>query len=42
MTRFNFEKFVGNSPVLGLQLHSVGETMSMGSNFRNLREDLQA
>jgi carbamoyl-phosphate synthase, large subunit len=32
--RFNFEKFAGSSTVLGLQMHSVGETMSLGGNFR--------
>jgi carbamoyl-phosphate synthase large subunit len=32
--RFNFEKFAGSEPVLGLQMHSVGETMSLGGNFR--------
>jgi carbamoyl-phosphate synthase large subunit len=32
--RFNFEKFAGASPVLGLQMHSVGETMALGGNFR--------
>ncbi len=32
--RFNFEKFAGSDPVLGLQMHSVGETMAMGGNFR--------
>ncbi|MDR0828018.1 MAG: carbamoyl-phosphate synthase large subunit [Desulfovibrio sp.] len=32
--RFNFEKFAGAKPVLGLQMHSVGETMALGGNFR--------
>ena len=32
--RFNFEKFAGAEPVLGLQMHSVGETMALGGNFR--------
>jgi carbamoyl-phosphate synthase large subunit len=32
--RFNFEKFAGSAPVLGLQMHSVGETMALGGNFR--------
>jgi carbamoyl-phosphate synthase large subunit len=32
--RFNFEKFAGAAPVLGLQMHSVGETMALGGNFR--------
>ncbi len=32
--RFNFEKFAGADPVLGLQMHSVGETMALGGNFR--------
>jgi carbamoyl-phosphate synthase large subunit len=32
--RFNFEKFAGASSLLGLQMHSVGETMAMGGNFR--------
>lgn len=32
--RFNFEKFAGSSPVLGFQMHSVGETMALGGNFR--------
>ncbi|MDR2574417.1 MAG: carbamoyl-phosphate synthase large subunit [Desulfovibrio sp.] len=32
--RFNFEKFWGSEPVLGLQMHSVGETMALGGNFR--------
>jgi carbamoyl-phosphate synthase large subunit len=32
--RFNFEKFLGAEPVLGLQMHSVGETMALGGNFR--------
>ncbi len=31
--RFNFEKFAGSDPSLGLQMHSVGETMSLGGNF---------
>ncbi len=32
--RFNFEKFPGSLPELGLQMHSVGETMALGGNFR--------
>lgn len=32
--RFDFEKFAGAEPVLGLQMHSVGETMALGGNFR--------
>ena len=32
--RFNYEKFSGANPVLGLQMHSVGETMALGGNFR--------
>ena len=32
--RFNFEKFSGAEPVLGLQMRSVGETMALGGNFR--------
>ncbi|MCL1915152.1 MAG: carbamoyl-phosphate synthase large subunit [Desulfovibrionaceae bacterium] len=32
--RFNFEKFPGSEPVLGFQMRSVGETMSLGGNFR--------
>lgn len=32
--RFNYEKFAGAEPVLGLQMHSVGETMAIGGNFR--------
>ena len=32
--RFNFEKFMGSEPVLGLQMRSVGETMALGGNFR--------
>lgn len=32
--RFNFEKFSGASSLLGLQMHSVGETMALGGNFR--------
>ena len=32
--RFNFEKFTGSVPLLGLQMHSVGETMALGGNFR--------
>ncbi|MDR1243280.1 MAG: carbamoyl-phosphate synthase large subunit [Deltaproteobacteria bacterium] len=32
--RFNFEKFSGAQPLLGLQMHSVGETMALGGNFR--------
>ncbi|MDR2825783.1 MAG: carbamoyl-phosphate synthase large subunit [Deltaproteobacteria bacterium] len=34
VARFNFEKFSGSEPVLGLQMHSVGETMALGGNFR--------
>ena len=32
--RFNHEKFKGCEPTLGLQMHSVGETMAIGGNFR--------
>jgi carbamoyl-phosphate synthase large subunit len=32
--RFNFEKFAGADPQLGLQMRSVGETMALGGNFR--------
>ena len=32
--RFNFDKFLGSEPVLGLQMRSVGETMALGGNFR--------
>ncbi|MDR1608784.1 MAG: carbamoyl-phosphate synthase large subunit [Deltaproteobacteria bacterium] len=32
--RFNFEKFAGSSPVLGLEMRAVGETMALGGNFR--------
>lgn len=32
--RFNYEKFEGSDPQLGLQMHSVGETMALGRNFR--------
>ncbi|GAB1409359.1 carbamoyl-phosphate synthase large subunit [Desulfovibrionales bacterium] len=32
--RFNFDKFDGARPELGLQMHSVGETMALGGNFR--------
>ena len=32
--RFNFEKFPGASPVLGLEMRAVGETMALGGNFR--------
>ncbi|MDR2140253.1 MAG: carbamoyl-phosphate synthase large subunit [Deltaproteobacteria bacterium] len=32
--RFNFEKFAGASPVLGLEMRAVGETMALGGNFR--------
>ena len=32
--RFNFEKFVGADNTLGFQMHSVGETMALGGNFR--------
>lgn len=31
--RFNFEKFSGADPTLGLRMHSVGETMALGGNF---------
>lgn len=32
--RFNFEKFKGVSPVLGTQMQSVGEVMSIGRTFK--------
>ncbi len=32
--RFNFEKFPGSTARLGLQMHSVGEVMALGGNFR--------
>ena len=32
--RFNYEKFSGSQAILGLQMHSVGETMALGGNFR--------
>jgi carbamoyl-phosphate synthase large subunit len=32
--RFNFEKFAGASPILGLEMRAVGETMALGGNFR--------
>ncbi len=32
--RFNFEKFPGSEDRLGLRMHSVGEVMAMGGNFR--------
>ena len=32
--RFNFEKFAGCPPELGLSMRAVGETMSLGGNFR--------
>ncbi|MDR2461546.1 MAG: carbamoyl-phosphate synthase large subunit [Deltaproteobacteria bacterium] len=32
--RFNFEKFIGASSVLGLEMRAVGETMALGGNFR--------
>lgn len=32
--RFDFEKFSGAKAELGLQMHSVGETMALGGNFR--------
>ncbi|MDR2612702.1 MAG: carbamoyl-phosphate synthase large subunit [Deltaproteobacteria bacterium] len=32
--RFNFEKFAGASPVLGLEMRAVGETMALGGNYR--------
>ncbi len=32
--RFNFEKFAGADNTLGFQMHSVGETMALGGNFR--------
>jgi carbamoyl-phosphate synthase large subunit len=33
MPRWNFEKFHGSDPVLGLQMKSVGEVMAIGRNF---------
>ncbi|MDI6784201.1 MAG: carbamoyl-phosphate synthase large subunit, partial [bacterium] len=32
--RFTFEKFPGAEPVLGIQMKSVGETMSIGRTFK--------
>ena len=32
--RFTFEKFPQTSPELGTQMKSVGEVMSIGSNFK--------
>ena len=32
--RFAFEKFPGSNPTLGVQMKSVGETMAIGSNFK--------
>ncbi len=32
--RFDFAKFAGADATLGLQMHSVGETMALGGNFR--------
>ena len=32
--RFTFEKFEGATKKLGLRMHSVGETMALGGNFR--------
>ena len=32
--RFNFDKFSGAKTELSLQMHSVGETMALGGNFR--------
>jgi len=32
--RFTFEKFPGSKPVLGTQMKSVGETMSIGRTFK--------
>lgn len=33
MPRWNFEKFHGSDPLLGLQMKSVGEVMAIGRNF---------
>lgn len=33
MPRWNFEKFHGSDPVLGMQMKSVGEVMAIGRNF---------
>lgn len=33
MPRWNFEKFHGADPILGLQMKSVGEVMAIGRNF---------
>ena len=33
MPRWNFEKFNGADPILGLQMKSVGEVMAIGRNF---------
>ncbi|MBK9151356.1 MAG: carbamoyl-phosphate synthase large subunit [Saprospiraceae bacterium] len=33
MPRWNFEKFYGADPTLGLQMKSVGEVMAIGRNF---------
>ncbi len=33
MPRWNFEKFYGSEPTLGLQMKSVGEVMAIGRNF---------
>lgn len=33
MPRWNFEKFYGSDHILGLQMKSVGEVMSIGRNF---------
>ncbi|MGA1531175.1 MAG: carbamoyl-phosphate synthase large subunit, partial [Kiritimatiellia bacterium] len=32
--RFAFEKFAGAEPILGVSMKSVGETMAIGSNFK--------
>lgn len=32
--RFTYEKFEGADTTLGLSMHSVGETMALGANFR--------
>ncbi|MBK8502366.1 MAG: carbamoyl-phosphate synthase large subunit [Saprospiraceae bacterium] len=34
MPRWNFDKFYGSSHILGLQMKSVGEVMSIGRNFK--------
>jgi len=34
MPRWNFDKFYGSSHLLGLQMKSVGEVMSIGRNFK--------